>query len=895
MRKILKYIGILLIINWGFDLFAVESSQEITFLQEFDKNCNLAFGTELERIFTIIGKKTPEENNEKHMKNLQNQMDLLESQFRDGSLYDRSDIVSTALFFEDFLMRDANNKPIKNYINGCKILTSMMVDLDLQHNWSAFTYLSQRYSDSYGPIKNFSLQYKNLYMQSFTTPDKSRLINKFSDLFDKICSEEAYFKDLFQPCFQAIKDDNLDEALTQMVLKFTFLNDLLGEGSFGIPHYFNTHLKKVDVGNSIEIQSTDPTQLKLLNTYKNLSFNLIDIIHRIGFLKLFQQTINDFQSSRNFQNWINHNDNWTKYVSFFCFFLQLVLRDMDLFVVVPGLESLRNYEETRIISLIRKIQLLLTTITNEISYGLSKDLIQQSNYQLEKFDDVMDSFLYLFNTSFKRYFIQKFLKPSKEELEIMDLDVTKKIHHRKTTNLTPFEKSSLELSDRLNATLKFCLNRPLSKDNIEENLMFLIGIKRQVFQITNDFIRSIRNMTRKYITKNNDVKIFNSTAWMVFLTQLNPENKNLYVQYLKANENFKKNFLNELTEKNKKYLAIYNEHHINDFYNEEEMLDTIVKEEAKKAPVQDFSQKNLKKMSEATSKQYKKASKTTKEKSSTSVKEEESMALNQSERIKLETREKFYDVCQDKLNCYTSYKSALKIFNNNLNNCINLMEIPIINGKNPLNSLIKKLQSLGIETEALEKIKDKINNAKNYEDNRDLVQLEDSYNFDQINKLIKKENEKVEKFNTMISLLGIASSHLNEVMVHWAQENIEEQDKVVVFATKTQSLFSRPMESQPIYQPEHIANPKGELGQEGPTARLKKKKRKNEEVQIAFQDAVDQEKEMEEAIKQVEKEQEEGRNEGDKILKEERAKKNKEYIEKIVKQIQANIYYKKNS
>ena len=99
--------------------------------------------------------------------------------------------------------------------------------------------------------------------------------------------------------------------------------------------------------------------------------------------------------------------------------------------------------------------------------------------------------------------------------------------------------------------------------------------------------------------------------------------------------------------------------------------------------------------------------------------------------------------------------------------------------------------------------------------------------------------------------------------------------------------------ANPFHQSGHIPNPKGEPGQEGPTARLKKKKRKNEEVKIAFHDAVDQEKEMEEAIKQLEKQQEEGRNEGTKMLQEEKAKKNQEQIQQIVKQIQTNIYCKK--
>jgi hypothetical protein len=187
--------------------------------------------------------------------------------------------------------------------------------------------------------------------------------------------------------------------------------------------------------------------------------------------------------------------------------------------------------------------------------------------------------------------------------------------------------------------------------------------------------------------------------------------------------------------------------------------------------------------------------------------------------------------------------------------------------------LIENLQSSGMNTEPLEKIKDKINNAKNYEENGDWIPLEDSYNLDQINKLIKKEQDKTEKFHRMIGLLSEAAECLDGVIAKISQENTEEQDQVVVFATKTQFLFSRPMESQPLYQSGHIPNPKGEPGQESPTARLKKKKRKNEEVKIAFQDAIDQQKEMEEAIKQLEQQEEEGTNEGDKMLKEERAKK----------------------
>jgi hypothetical protein len=303
--------------------------------------------------------------------------------------------------------------------------------------------------------------------------------------------------------------------------------------------------------------------------------------------------------------------------------------------------------------------------------------------------------------------------------------------------------------------------------------------------------------------------------------------------------------------------------------------------EEEKTPPQDvkFSRKQLKQLDKQISKEYKKQLQKTASPLYYSPPKEEIPLVHQPQTTTLEAAENFKTIIENKIYLYNTYQSWLQDVKTKIDICGNFLGIKNIN----LKTLIKQLELLQKNPEPLDNIKDEINDTQKYEDDSFAVELESFYNLNKINKLIKEEKAKLDKFHRIIELLSEANNYLYDFIANWAQENSDEKDNVVVCATK--SLFSRPTESQPFYQSGHIPKIKGNPRKELETATTKKMKDKQVPVPMEFKDAIDQKKEMEEAIKEAAK-----------MLKEEKerqAKKDQEETEQIVKQIEAQHLLKK--
>jgi hypothetical protein len=853
MRKILKYIGILLIINWGFRSFAVEKANDQSTVNDVEKFKDLddfkkkfkpkdgdradslllefvymqsPFGRELIANFHHIAsekEKEPEEINlEVLNQKIQDKIVKLQQKFLHKEL---SDIKCNKVMIrlnENFLIRDENGNPLEdNYFNYLTLYEEAIIDKNLN--------LYQIFLKSINSSSNLLSHYKDLYKKALDNPDydKEVLKKEFSDYWMFIIKSKSYFLNNLS-CFFACQ--SMNQAFIQLTFTFSVLKQLLGKNTMGLPEYFN-EVESFDEYNGIlanlissnlntsKKKKKNPDRLRFQKMYKDVSFEFADIFFRIEFIKIYFKALSSFMVSPNFSQWLKYDGNLFGFFHFQSFFLEAIFGVVLLIELIEPLGSVRTQEEIEMTNKILLLQLKIKRVRSTLSHG-DKAQFKEKNeifYEVACFHEMMNGFFQLFVNVFKQYFMNKLLWPSKEEFESMDMNGNKS----NQIALTPLEKNTLNLSDKLNIILKAFFHNP-SFQSFNGTLFVVNQIKDQFLKLTMD-LRLKHHEDEKKI----------EFSWVFFLKNINPENFDLY----------------------------------NKFITNQDQYHPMSEEGNKKQP--EFSKKTIKKMSANQQKRYKEQAKSMENRSQDSQSsQQESMVVSESQQLIFEARENFNNITKNKIDIYNSYKSSIKKVKNTIDICLNLINKKGINEKNQLKSLIKEMDLLKQNTQPLENIKDEINDTQKYEDDSFPIELESSYNLNKINQLIKKENAKVHQFNRIIGLLSEAHDCLDGFISQISQQDMEDTTKIVVFENK-KSLYSRATEQEPFHQSGHIPNPKGKPGQEGPTARFKKKKRKNEEVQIAFQDAIDQQKAMEEAQKQLEKQQEEDRKQGAALLKQE--------------------------